>query len=149
MDIRNLIKETVVHKSFGKGVIRNAYDKYLEVDFLQSKKQSKFIYPVCFSSFLRLESEEKEKDIAEDITRWRKESGADEKEKLRQQYETTQEGIRARRTAAAERRQRIAQRSMEHRSSAKGVQKNNGRALPPPLSGEAVKNPVSMESRIS
>lgn len=42
MKAESLIGETVVHKVFGEGVIKAAYDKYLEVEFPERKKQSKF-----------------------------------------------------------------------------------------------------------
>lgn len=51
MDIKNLISETVIHKSFGKGVIQNVYKEYLEVDFPERDKRSKFMYPSCFTFF--------------------------------------------------------------------------------------------------
>lgn len=41
MKIESLIGEAVIHKSFGNGVIKAAYDKYLEVEFPERKKQSR------------------------------------------------------------------------------------------------------------
>lgn len=115
VESKDLIKETVIHKAFGKGVIRNAYGKILEIDFPQYGKHSKFIYPSCFDGFLRLEKEEKEKDVAEDLKQWRISSGAEEKEKLRQQYQKTQQAIKARRMAAEEKKQRLAQRNTQRK----------------------------------
>lgn len=61
MEIKNLIGETVIHKQFGRGVITKAYEKYLEIDFPELNKQSKFIYPSCFHGFVKLEKKEKGK----------------------------------------------------------------------------------------
>lgn len=116
MDIKNLINETVIHQSFGKGVIQNVYDNYLEIDFRECNKRSKFIYPSCFHTFLKLENEEKGKDIAEDLEQWKIDSGAAQKEKLRKQYEKTQQEIKARKLAAEEKREKMKQRAREFRS---------------------------------
>ena len=51
MKIEEIIGETVIHKSFGNGIIREAHDKYLEVEFSEKKKQCKFMYPSCFDGY--------------------------------------------------------------------------------------------------
>lgn len=54
MEIEKLLNEAVIHKSFGKGVISGADSKYLQVDFSEKNKTSKFAYPSCFNGFLVL-----------------------------------------------------------------------------------------------
>lgn len=101
-------------------MIENADDRYLGVVFPACSRKSEFVYPSCFDTFLKLDKEEKQNDIASDLKKWKAESGAVKKEALRQQYEKTQEGIRARQLAVRERKQkmaeRTAQRSMGHLS---------------------------------
>lgn len=58
LEIEELMEETVVHKSFGKGVVKSANVNYLEVDFPGKNKKSTFAYPLCFDGFLTLENEE-------------------------------------------------------------------------------------------
>ena len=55
MDLEKLVNQTVIHKSFGKGIIRSVDEKYLEVDFVETGKVSKFPYPGCFHGFLTIE----------------------------------------------------------------------------------------------
>ena len=55
MDLEKLVNQTVIHKSFGKGIIRSVDEKYLEVDFTEKGKVSKFPYPGCFHGFLTIE----------------------------------------------------------------------------------------------
>lgn len=33
MDLEKLVNQTVIHQFYGKGIIRNVDEKYLEVDF--------------------------------------------------------------------------------------------------------------------
>lgn len=106
MDIKNLIEETVVHKSFGKGTVKDAYDNYLEIEFPGCGRRSKFSYPSCFDGFLRLEKEEKEKAVQGDLEQWRADSGIAQKEICRQRYEKTQRAIRERHLAAEGKRKR-------------------------------------------
>ena len=47
MDLEKLVNQTVIHTSFGKGIIRSVDEKYLEVDFVEMGKVSKFPYPGC------------------------------------------------------------------------------------------------------
>lgn len=38
MDLEKLVNQTVIHKSYGKGIIHNVGEKYLEVDFAGKRK---------------------------------------------------------------------------------------------------------------
>lgn len=125
LKIENLVEETVVHKSFGTGIIRCVDDKYLEVDFLKKNKKSKFVYPSCFNGFLMLKNEEKQKEVQRDLEQWEAESGAAWKEELRHRSEKTMQEIRVRQAAVEEKKLRAAQRAMEHRSAYNGVKRKN------------------------
>lgn len=117
-----LINQTVIHKSFGKGIIIRIVDKkYLEVDFTEKGKVSKFAYPSCFYGFLTLEDSSLQVEIDAVVEVWKQESGVLQKEELRHQYEKTMRGIEARRLAAEEKKLKAAQRSMEHRSTYSNV----------------------------
>ena len=107
----------VIHKSFGKGIIRSVDEKYLEVDFMEKGKASKFSYPSCFNGFLSMEDNELQPEISSAVEVWKVESGAAQKEELRHQYEKTMQGIEARRLAAEDKKMKAAQRAMEHRSA--------------------------------
>lgn len=115
MEIKELIGETVFHKSFGKGVIKGAYDKYLEIDFPECNRQSRFIYPSCFDAFLMLEKSGKEQEVVKDLEQWKIDSGALQREKLRLQYEKTQQDIKERLSAAEEKKKKAGQRTWELR----------------------------------
>lgn len=117
MNIKKLIDENVTHKSFGQGVVRNAYATYLEVIFAGNGKQSKFIYPSCFYGFLTLENEEKQEALAKDLRQWRLENGVRHKEELKNQQDRTTQAIKARRLAAEDKKIKAAQKSMEHRTT--------------------------------
>lgn len=116
-----LINKTVIHKSYGKGIICSVDGKYLEVDFTEKGKVSKFVYPSCFNGFLTLEKSKLQSEIDSVIEVWKQESGAVRKEELRHQYEKTIQGIEARRIAAEEKKLKAAQRAMDHRSSYSNV----------------------------
>ncbi|MGN0386290.1 MAG: hypothetical protein ACI4EX_10455 [Lachnospiraceae bacterium] len=112
-----LINRTVIHKSFGKGIIRSVDEKYLEVDFSERGKVSKFVYPSCFYGFLTLEECNLQAEIDAVVEIWKQESGVEKKEELRHQYEKTMQSIEARRLAAEEKKLKAAQRAMEHRTT--------------------------------
>ena len=119
--IENLIEEKVIHKSFGTGIIRSVDDKYLEVDFPERNKKSKFSYPSCFNGFLTLENGQKQAEVQKDLEQWKIESGVVQKEKLRCQYEKTMQEIRARKIAAGEKKLRAMQKAREYRFHRSGV----------------------------
>lgn len=112
MEIKDLIGVAVEHKMFGQGIVEEAYDKYVEVRFTQKNKKCKFSYPSCFDGYLNLVTDEKKADVEADLVVWRIDSGAEQKEELKQQYMKTQQAIIARRVAAEEKKLRAAQRSM-------------------------------------
>ena len=125
LEIEKLVKEIVVHKLFGTGIITNVEDKYLEIDFPEKNRKSKFAYPSCFNGFLTLKNEERQEEVQKDLEQWKIESGAFQKEELRNRYEKTMQEIRERRTAAEERKLKAAQTVMEHRSTCgRSKQKN-------------------------
>lgn len=66
--------------------------------------------------------EEKKADVEADLVIWRVESGAEQKEELKQQYLKTQQVIMERRVAAEEKKLRAAQRTMNR--SQYNMQKN-------------------------
>ena len=117
MDLEKLVNRTVIHKSFGKGIIRSVDEKYLEVDFMEKGKVSKFPYPSCFNGFLTMEDYELQLEISSVVEVWKVESGAIQKEELRRRYEKTMQGIEARRLAVEDKKLKAAQRAMEHRST--------------------------------
>lgn len=121
MDLEKLVNQTVIHKNFGSGIIRSVDEKYLEVDFTEREKISKFSYPSCFHGFLTLEDGYLQTEIDAVIEVWKQESGAVQKEELRHRYEKTMQGIEARRLAAEEKKLKSAQRAMEHRSTYRNV----------------------------
>lgn len=117
MDLEKLVNQTVIHISFEKGIIRSVDEKYLEVDFIEKGKVSKFPYPGCFHGFLTIEDSSLQTEIEAVVEGWKQESGVTHKEELRHQYEKTMQGIEARRLAAEEKKLKAAQRAMEHRSA--------------------------------
>ena len=121
LEIEKLVEETVVHKLFGTGIIRSVDDKYLEIDFPERNKKSKFVYPSCFNGFLTLENEEKRGEMQKDLEQWKIETGAVQKEELQHRYEKTMQEIKERQTAVQERKLNAAQRIMEHRSTYNSV----------------------------
>lgn len=121
MDLEKLVNQTVIHKSFGKGVIRSVDEKYLEVDFMEKGKISKFSYPGCFHGFLTVVDSSLQPKIEAVVEVWKQESGAVQKEELKKQYEKTMQSIEARRLAAEEKKLKAAQRAMEHRSTYSNV----------------------------
>ncbi|MGN1176628.1 MAG: hypothetical protein ACI4S1_14345 [Roseburia sp.] len=129
MDLEKLVNQTVAHKSFGKGIIRSVDEKYLEVDFTEKGKVSKFPYPSCFHGFLTLEDSNLQTEIGEIIEVWKQESGVVQKEALRHQYEKTIQGIEARRLAAEEKKLKAAQRAMEHRSTYSNVKQGKKNSM--------------------
>jgi len=117
VDLEKLVNQTVIHKSFGKGIIRSVDEKYLEVDFIKKGKVSKFSYPGCFHGFLTIEDGILQQEIDAVVEVWKQESGTVQKEELKKQYEKTMQSIEARRLAAEEKKLKAAQRAMEHRST--------------------------------
>lgn len=117
MDLEKLVNQTVIHKSFGKGIIRSVDEKYLEVDFIEKGKVSKFPYPGCFHGFLTIEDSSLQTEIEAVVEGWKQESGVMQKEELRHQCERTMQSIEARRLAAEEKKLKAARRAMEHRST--------------------------------
>jgi|GEM_PF-3026738 len=117
MDLEKLVNQTVIHKSYGKGIIHNVGEKYLEVDFAEKGKVSKFPYPSCFNGFLSLKDCDLQTEITAEVEVWKRESGAMQKEELRHRYEKTMQGMEARRLAAEDKKLKAAQRAMERRSA--------------------------------
>lgn len=117
MDLEKLVNQTVIHKSYGKGIIHNVDENYLEVDFIEKGKVSKFPYPSCFNGFLDLEDCDLQTEITSVVEVWKLKNGVIQKEALRHQYEKTMRGIEARRLAAEVKKLKTAQRAMEHRSA--------------------------------
>lgn len=115
MDLEKLVNQTVIHKSFGKGIIRSVDKKYLEVEFIEKGKVSRFLYPDCFYGFLTIEDSGLQLEIEAVVEDWKQDRGVIQKEKLRKQYEKNMRSIEARRLAAEEKRLKAAQRAMEHR----------------------------------
>lgn len=112
MESKDLVGVTVKHKMFGQGVVESVNDNHIEIAFIQESKKCKFSYPSCFQGYLELTSDEKRADIEADLENWRIESGAEQKEVLKEQYIKTQKSIIARRAAAEEKKLRAAQRTM-------------------------------------
>lgn len=112
LDLEKLVNQSVIHKSFGKGIIQNIDEKYLEVNFGDKEKVSRFVYPSCFYNFLIIENEVLQEEINSVIEVWKQESGVLQKEELKLQYDKTIQGIEARKLAAEEKKMRAAQRSM-------------------------------------
>jgi len=110
MEAEKLIDALVIHKSFGEGIIKEADEKYLNVEFADGKT-SRFMYPAGFDKFLTLKDKRKQNAVEKDVAVWREESGEVRREKLRLQYQKTQDAIIARREAAEEKKQRAYQRS--------------------------------------
>lgn len=122
VETEKIINQLVTHKDFGVGVIRNADDKYLEVDFTNKRKVSTFAYPSCFYSFLVLEDSDLQTEINVLVEEWKQESGIVQKEELKHQYEKTVQGIKGRRLAAEDKKRKAAQKVMEHRLAYNSVQ---------------------------
>ena len=123
MEVKDLVGVAVAHRMFGQGIVEDAHDNYIEVFFSQKGKKSKFSYPSCFQGYLTLLEEEKKADVEADLVIWRVESGAEQKEELKQQYLKTQQAIMERREAAERKKLLAAQRSMNR--SQYNMQKNN------------------------
>ena len=115
MDTSILLGEIVEHKTFGKGVIHSIEDKYMMVVFKEKNKTSKFVYPAGFDGFLILANIEKREEMERELEVWREESGVNQRNELRLQYEKTVQAIEERRLAAEERKIKAAQRFSEHR----------------------------------
>ncbi len=115
MKIESLLGETMIHNSFGAGIIGGVHEKYLEVDFPEKKKHCKFLYPSCFDGYAMLENKTKQRRVQQDLEVWKKESGALREEEMRLAYEKTQQEILERKNAAEEKKLRAAKRAMEHR----------------------------------
>ena len=49
MDLEKLVNQTVIHTSFGKGIIRSVDKKYLEVDFVAMDQKRTIYYQVAAS----------------------------------------------------------------------------------------------------
>jgi hypothetical protein len=112
MAIQELLNEIVIHKSFGIGIIKSIDDKYLQVEFIDKNKTSKFAYPACFNGFLTLKNGEKQAAVQEDLALWKSENHIGEKETLRHLYEKRMQKINERQELAAQKKLRAAQKSL-------------------------------------
>lgn len=121
MEAMELIHLTVIHKIFGKGVIYSVDEKYIEVDFAEKNKVSKFAYPSCFQEFLTLENAEMRETMQKVVEKWKIENGIDKKEEIWKRHEKTVQGIKDRQLAAAERKLKAAQRAISHRTAYNSV----------------------------
>ena len=116
-----LIHSTVIHKIFGKGIICSMDEKYIEVDFAEKNKVSKFAYPSCFQEFLTLENDEMRETMQKVVETWKIENGIDKKEEILKRHEKTVQGIKERQLAVAERKLKAAQRAISHRAAYNNV----------------------------
>lgn len=80
MDLEKLVNQTVIHKSFGKGIIRSVDKKYLEVEFIEKGKVSRFLYPDCFYGFLTIEDSGLQLEIEAVVEDWKQDRGVIQKE---------------------------------------------------------------------
>ena len=117
MDSKKLVNQTVMHKTFGNGIIRSVDEKYLEVDFTEKGKISKFSYPSCFYGFLSIKDISLQPEIDAVVEVWKHESGTMQKEELKKRYEKTIHDIETRRIAAEEKKLKAAQKAIEHHST--------------------------------
>ena len=62
----NLIGEVVKHKAFGKGVITEFSNSNVTILFENGSLEKKFVYPIAFESFLKLENEELQNKVKEE-----------------------------------------------------------------------------------
>lgn len=125
MEAEKLINLTVIHKIFGKGIIRCADEKYIEVDFVEKNILGKFAYPSCFQTFLTLEDTKLHEEMKEVVETWKIENGIDKKEEIWRRHEKTVKGIKDRQLAVAERKLKAAQRAMSHRTAYNSVKQEN------------------------
>ncbi len=116
MEAANMMNQAVVHKTFGKGTVTRVDEKYLEVSFPEGRV-SKFAYPACFHGFLSFEDEALQNEAQLRVDTWMVESGTQKSEALYKKYEKTMRGIEERRAAAVEKKQKAAQRALEHRTN--------------------------------
>lgn len=117
MEAASMLNQAVVHKTFGKGIVKSADEKYIEVEFAEKQKKGKFAYPSCFHGFLSFEDEHLQMRMQEAVDVWMTESGTRQSEALYHKYEKTVKGIMERRAAAEEKKLKAAQRAMEHRTN--------------------------------
>ena len=116
MDLEKLVNQTVIHKSFGKGIIRSVDKKYLEVEFIEKEKVSRFLYPDCFYGFLTIEDSGLQLEIEAVVEDWKQDRGVIQKEKLRKQYEKKHAEYRSKKTGS-------------RRKEAKGGTESNGTSI--------------------
>lgn len=57
----------VTHKAYGKGIVKGLSEKYLEVEFAAQEKPRKFLYPDAFETYLSVEDETLQQQIAADL----------------------------------------------------------------------------------
>ena len=121
MEAAKLVNSIVIHKLFGKGIIRSVDEKYIEVDFVEKNRLGKFAYPSCFQEFLTLENAKLHEKMQKVVETWKIENGIDKKEEIWKKHEKTVQGIKDRQLAAAERKLKAAQRAISHRTAYNSV----------------------------
>lgn len=84
MDLEKLVNQTVIHKSFGKGIIRSVDKKYLEVEFIEKGKVSRFLYPDCFYGFLTIEDSGLQLEIEAVVEDWKQDKRCDTERKIKE-----------------------------------------------------------------
>lgn len=75
----NIIDQKVIHNKLGIGTIIKQEEKRIIVRF-DSGKESTFVYPDCFSQFLKLQDDKKSKEIIKEIDCQEKAKKADNKQ---------------------------------------------------------------------
>lgn len=121
MEMAKLINQKVMHKAFGEGIIIEADDSHLKVEFANAGKVSKFAYPSCFNNFLKMQDEDLQQELEAILIKWRLVTGEAQKEELKQKHEKTVQGIEARRQAAKEKKLQAAKRAKEYRMGGKNL----------------------------
>ncbi len=97
----NLVNKQVLHKVFGKGIIVNYNDLYVDIDFSEgSAKSKKFIFPDAFDAYLTLLDQKTANKVNKILQKRKKE---DEKEKQRLKAEKALQKERRRRFLEQER----------------------------------------------
>lgn len=95
MKISDLIEEKIVHKVYGKGIIKSIENDYVNASF-ENGKESRFSFPSCFDTFIKLDDEGKQLELQQFVNKWKKENGIFEQEMLQKKTADTQAGIKKR-----------------------------------------------------
>ncbi|MDO5574754.1 MAG: hypothetical protein Q4G60_12340 [bacterium] len=123
MKLEEIIGASVIHSSYGRGIILECVKNHIVIEFAHVNKT--FLYPEGFIKYLIFADQEMQEEMQSYLTIWKIESGYAAREELWKQHQKIENDMIARRKAVEEKKRLAAERVMANRANSNFGQSPN------------------------